>query len=164
MRRYALILGTLLPLLAAGCVEKKFLVTSDPPGAQVTVNNQRLGFTTVDGSFVYYGYYDLTLVKPGYETLHVRQAFNAPWYEYPPFDFFAEVLVPWEIKDVKRLGPYHLEPVQAPHTDEVERRAGALKSYADALGAPAAPRPLPATPPAPPVGLAPPVAMPPAGP
>src|SRR5262245_19788812 len=66
-----------------GCVERRFVIESDPPGAVVFVNGQPLGSTPVDGHFIYYGNYDFSLVEDGYETLHVDQRIRAPWYQYP---------------------------------------------------------------------------------
>ena len=54
----------LLSLAAlAGCVERRFVIESDPPGALVLMNGQQLGATPVDGHFVYYGRYHFTLAE-----------------------------------------------------------------------------------------------------
>src|SRR5271165_4227668 len=114
----------LLPALAAlalplcGCVERKFIVLSEPEGAYVLVNNHPLGASTpADGYYLYHGAYDFTLIKDGFEPLHVRQPLPAKWYEYPPFDFIAENIVPWTIKDERRVGPYPMQPLQMPRVD-----------------------------------------------
>src|SRR6478672_8516057 len=57
--------------LLAGCVERRFVIESDPPGALVLLNGQPLGTTPVDGYFTYYGNYRFTIIKDGFETLHV---------------------------------------------------------------------------------------------
>src|SRR5262249_52981117 len=90
------------------------------------------------------GNYDLTLVADGYETLKVRERLRAPWYEYPPLDFIAENLVPWTIKDKHVLGPYQLQPLQAPNTAEDVRRAVELQDRARQIRAPAPVAPPPA--------------------
>src|SRR5438045_3581884 len=72
--------GGLLAVLVSGCVERRYVVTSDPPGALVYKNGQPIGTTPVDDTFVYYGKYHFTLVKDGYETLQVDENFSAPWY------------------------------------------------------------------------------------
>jgi hypothetical protein len=136
---------------ATGCVERRFIVTSDPPGATVLRNHQALGFAPADDHFVYYGNYHFTLVKDGFETLQVDQNIPTPWYEYFPLDFFSENLVPWKIQDVRRFH-YHMEPVRAANTSELLDRAQELRTRGQAIGAPAAPQPVPPALPAPPPG------------
>src|SRR5207249_2974061 len=96
MRRRACLLGLLLAAaLSGGCVERKFLVETDPPNVLVLVNNQARGPSPADDSFVYYGKYRFTLMAPGFETLHVEENVEAPWYEWWPLDFFFETLWPF---------------------------------------------------------------------
>ncbi|MFN4258276.1 MAG: PEGA domain-containing protein [Gemmataceae bacterium] len=112
--------------LAAGCVDRRFVVTTDPPSALVLVNNQPLTPSPTDGSFVYYGNYDFTIIKEGYETLKVKQEVPAPWYEYPPLDFISECLIPWRIKDVRHFH-YQLQPLQTVRSDELLHEAEMLR-------------------------------------
>src|SRR5215510_252534 len=70
-----------------GCVERRYVIESDPPGALVLVNGQPIGTTPVDGYFTYYGTYNFTLIKDGYETKRVSQRIASPWYELPVVDF-----------------------------------------------------------------------------
>src|SRR5213082_203874 len=98
--------GVALALAAlglGGCVERRYVIESDPPGALVLVNGQPLGTTPVDGHFVYYGNYAFTLIKDGYETLHVDQRINSPWYQYPPLDFASENIYPGKLEDVRQF-------------------------------------------------------------
>src|SRR5262245_38010859 len=63
MRRCACLLALVLAAgLAGGCVERKYTVYTDPPNALVLVNNTPLGASPADGSFVYYGKYNFTLM------------------------------------------------------------------------------------------------------
>src|SRR5947209_14074171 len=73
--------------LLTGCVERRYVITSDPPGAVVLRNGQPIGATPVDDYFVYYGKYNFTLIKEGYETLPVVQNIPTPWYESFGVDF-----------------------------------------------------------------------------
>jgi len=100
--------------MLAGCVERRYVIESDPPGALVVANGQPIGATPVDGHFLYYGNYHFTLIKDGYETLQVDERFRAPWYEYYPIDFFSENIVPGKIEDVRRPKPYQFVPEGSP--------------------------------------------------
>ena len=128
MRRTAWIMGVLASAgLLSGCVERRFVVTSEPPGAVVLHNNQPVGPAPADESFVYYGNHHFTLVRDGYETLQVDQAVPSPWYEYPGLDFISENLVPWTIRDVRRL-TFPLQPLQKPNLEAIGARAQELRN------------------------------------
>lgn len=123
MRSAWMLLGVALAAaLQSGCVERRFVIHTDPPGAVVEVNNRPLSATPADDHFVYYGKYHFKIVKPGYETLQVEQNIPAPWYEYPPLDFIAENIWPCRILD-RREFRYALEPAQQPQTNDLLRRA-----------------------------------------
>ena len=140
--------------LLTGCVERRFRVESNPPGAYVYINNHPYGPTPVDVPFLFYGDYDVMLVKEGYETKKVKQPVPPPWYQYPVIDFFAEALYPGQLTDIWPLF-YELEPVCQPNLDllkaegeELRRRGAALPPprYPDQkrdrpTGQPVAPRP-----------------------
>src|SRR5881392_3010075 len=119
MRRSGWLLGVVgCVSLLAGCVDRRFVVTSDPPGALVLRNNQPIGAAPADDHFVYYGKYHFTLIKDGYQTLQVDQEIPVPWYEYIGLDFLAENLWPWNIEDVHRFH-YQLEPLPAVRSDQL---------------------------------------------
>jgi hypothetical protein len=92
----------LAALGAAGCVDRRFVIESNVPNAQVYIDNKPIGAAPAHAPFEYYGYYTVTLVQPGYETLTQRVHVTAPWYAYPPFDFLAEVIWPFHIRDTRR--------------------------------------------------------------
>jgi hypothetical protein len=64
-----------------------------------------------DDTFVYYGKYRFTLVKDGYETLHVDQEVRPPWWQYPPIDFVVENLIPYTFRDIRRFN-YSMQPAE----------------------------------------------------
>ena len=131
---WALLLTTgLTTALSAGCVERRYTIYSDPPGAIVYRNGQYLGPTPVDDHFVFYGKYHFVLVKEGYETLVVDQNISTPWYEYPPLDFAAESLVPNKIRDVRTF-TYTMQPLTAPRHDEVLQRGTMLRDRGKTIG------------------------------
>ncbi|MBV9125211.1 MAG: PEGA domain-containing protein [Planctomycetes bacterium] len=163
MRKTGWILGAATAAgLLTGCVERRYVITSDPPGALVLRNGQPLGFTPVDDHFVYYGNYHFTLIKDGYTTLQVDQKIPTPWYQYLGLDFISEALVPTHIEDVRRFN-YHLEPVQAVNINDLLQHGGSLRNEGRSIGPPrAVPPPPPQITPPPP---APPwTALPPPGP
>jgi hypothetical protein len=135
--------------LLAGCVERRFVVYCDPPGAIVYENGMPLGAAPADNHFIYYGKYHFTLVRDGYQTLQVDQPISQPWYEYPGLDFISENLVPWTIRDVRRF-VYPMIPLQVPNTRELLGQADALRSRGKAIPLPPAadlpPAPVPSVP------------------
>ena len=78
-------------LTFAGCVHRRLTVTTDPPGALVHLNGQEFGRTPVTRDFTWYGTYDVQLRKEGYETQKTRGEVIAPWWQWVPFDLFAEM-------------------------------------------------------------------------
>jgi hypothetical protein len=167
MPRNARLRGLLLlaACLAGGCVERRFVVYSDPPGALVYINGQYVGASPVDYYYVYHGKYHIRLIKDGYETLDVLQNVRVPWYELPGPDLVAEAILPLKIRDVRNFA-YTLQPLQAVRADDVANRAAQLRAQGQSIGAPREPRPVPpgAAPPAPPVAAPAAPVVPPLGP
>jgi hypothetical protein len=137
--------------LTSGCVERRFIITSNPPGATVYREGMQLGVTPVDDPFVYYGTREYTLVLDGFETLKVKQKTPPPWYEIPPLDFIVENLWAFRIRDIHRPEPYQLQPLQSPNVNQVIDRAQQLRNSGRAIGEqPASAVPaVPGTPPLP---------------
>jgi hypothetical protein len=124
-----------------GCIEQRYVIDSDPPGALVLVNGQPIGTTPVDGYFVYYGIYNFTLVKDGYQTKVVPQRITMPWFEYPGIDFLTENIYPGKVEDVRRFR-YTLEPLVQVRTDDLLQQAEQLRSRGKAVnGGDPAPQP-----------------------
>lgn len=107
-RAWPLLLAGLV-LCLSGCVQRRMMIRSDPPGATVYVDDFEIGQTPIAHGFTYYGTRKIRLVKDGYETLTVMQNIPAPWYQYPVVDFVSENLIPGEIRDIRELS-YRLEP------------------------------------------------------
>ena len=103
-----------------GCVERKMLIRSDPPGAPVWVDEQCVGDTPLEYPFAHYG---ARRVRVGpvrdadgnveYTEKERVALIEAPWYETFPLDFFFEVVYPGRLTDVHDLGVFELEPVGA---------------------------------------------------
>ena len=114
---------------SAGCVQRRMMIRSNPPGALVYVDDYEIGTTPVSHNFTYYGTRKIRLVKDGYETLTLMQPIPTPWYEIPPLDFCLENLVPGELRDHRTLD-YQLRPQMVVPPDELLGRAEALRGHA----------------------------------
>lgn len=152
-------------LAAAGCVERRFVISSNVPNAQVYIDNKPVGAAPAYSPFEYYGFYTVTLVHPGYQTVTKRVHVVAPWYAYPPIDFLAEILWPFHVEDVRR---YRIDLTPAPQTrtDDLIGAADALRQRGWSLQTQGQPDPSvlqqpmnanpPPVPPTPPPGVPPP--------
>ena len=144
--------ATVLAALAcAGCVDRRFVIESNVPNAQVYIDDRPIGAAPAHSSFEYYGDYTVTLVHPGYETLTRRVHVAAPWYAYPPFDFLAEVVWPFHIRD-RRYYYFDMFESTKTRTDDLLNAADSLRGRGYNLPAPerpALPRPQPAPQPPP---------------
>ncbi len=146
MKRNAVLGAVLLATaLTTGCVDRKFVITSDPPNAAVYVNGVYKGQTPVDDTFLYYGKYEYKIVKDGFETLVDQKRISPPFYEYPPADFITDIFVPYQIRDVRRIHYVLSERVPVREEDVLER-ARILRERGKTLGAPAVDGPMPTAP------------------
>jgi PEGA domain len=118
-------------LLSSGCVRRRMTIRSNPPGAVAFVDSQRIGVTPVSTPYTYYGTRSIQLFKDGYEPLTVKQPFSVPWYEYPPLDFFAENLWPYEIRD-ERVIDFEMVPQRIVPNEELLDRAEMLRGNTQA--------------------------------
>ncbi len=139
--RNALLISLAL-LSTTGCVRRRLLVRSNPPGALVHVDNQVIGNTPCGVDFVYYGTREIRLSMPGYETLTVNQPIPTPWYEIPGIDFISENLVPSKIKDIRTVS-YDLARQRMAPAEEIISRGEDLRRQASPIGM--APLGVPAT-------------------
>lgn len=115
MPRTAGFLVALLPLLLLGCVERKLLIRSDPPGAAVSLNHEEplAGTTPLEVEFTDYGVYHVRLTREKHVPLEVKADVSAPWWAWPPFDLITELLLPFTIED-RRDFDFELAPVPPP--------------------------------------------------
>ncbi len=112
-----LLLCALTVLSATGCVRRRMTIRTNPPGAQVFVDDQEVGTTPCSTGYVYYGTRKVTVIKDGYKTETLYHKFNPPWYQIPPLDFITENLYPREIRDERiidvTLAPQEIVPEAA---------------------------------------------------
>lgn len=125
--------------LSAGCVDRRFIFESNVPNAQVYIDHKPVGAAPVDAPFTYYGYYDVTLVHPDFAPLHKRVRVRPPWYAYPPWDFFAEVVWPFRIEDTRRYF-FKMENTLSASPAEVAEKADLLRQRGWALPTPGQPQ------------------------
>ena len=135
--RFAL-LAAVLGLLAAGCVERRVVIRSNPPGALVYVDDHEVGITPVAFSPIYYGNRKIRLVKDGCETKTVIEPMLPPWYEVPPLDFISENVVPGTLHDSRTLD-FQLEQQRVVPKEELLARAEDLRRGTQRVGGVAAP-------------------------
>jgi PEGA domain len=125
-RVVAILLGT---AVLSGCVERRYTIRTDPPGALAIVNGEEIGPTPVSRSFVYYGDREITLLRNGYETLHVVQPVDAPWWDNLLTEFFTENVVPVTLRDEREFA-YRMAPEVQPARNELLDRAEGLRAQA----------------------------------
>ena len=113
-------------LFFAGCVERKMMITSEPSGADVWVNEQWHGKTPYELPFKHYGVFSVRLEAKGYYPMYVKEPVSAPLYEKPGLDLISEAAIPGTIQD-NRAMHYVLQKIEAP--DEVS----AVLDRADAM-------------------------------
>ncbi|HEV3437146.1 MAG TPA: PEGA domain-containing protein [Gemmata sp.] len=136
--RVARVVTVLALLVATGCVDRRFIIESNVPNAQVYIDNQPVGVAPAHASFDYYGHYNITIIHAGYETLTERVHVTSPWYGYPPFDFVTEVLWPFHIRDTRRYY-FKLNEITKARVDDLINNADALRQRGYNLPIPAQP-------------------------
>jgi hypothetical protein len=141
----ALLMLSLAPVALVGCVERRFVLETNVPGAQVYVNNVPVGPGPADARWDYPGNYEFKVVAQGYEPLTEIRRVSPNWYDYPPLDFVFENLWPFHIEDVRRYR-FDLRPAMTVRTDELLDAAEGLRGRGQALPPPKYPDPEPAAP------------------
>jgi hypothetical protein len=134
--RLALLSGLATGLIAlAGCVERRYTIRSNPPGALAIVNGEEIGPTPISRSFTYYGDREITLMLDGHETFTTIQPINAPWWDNFVTEFFTENLIPYTFRD-EREYCYQLAPATNPEKNSLVGRAEALRAQGQILPPP----------------------------
>lgn len=110
-----------------GCVERRYTIRTNPPGATVIVNGEEIGPSPVSRSFTFYGYRDVTILKDGYAQQDLVQPIKAPWWDNPITEFFTENLIPITFRD-ERVYDYTLLPATNPPVPELVDRGQGLRA------------------------------------
>jgi hypothetical protein len=135
-RRAILSLAALLTLAGlGGCVERRYTIRSDPPGALVVVNSEEKGITPVSSSYAFYGKRNIRLVKDGYETMEIVQDFEPPWYDNLLTEFLTENFIPYTFRD-ERTFTYTMQPARPTDQNKLLGDAESLRNEAKTLPPP----------------------------
>ena len=79
-----------LVLFCTGCTSRGLTVTSEPPGAEVSINRRVVGKTPIRVSFNHYGTYRIELRKEGFKVLVREEPVRPPIYGYDPVALVAD--------------------------------------------------------------------------
>ena len=123
---------------SSGCVRRRMMVRTNPPGATVSIDNQVIGTSPAATPFVYYGTREIRIERDGFRTETIRRRFNPPWYQFPGLDFISETLWPGELRD-ERIIDVEMVPMVRESTESVVQRADGLRNQSRA-GVVTAPR------------------------
>lgn len=113
-------------LVLGGCLERRIHVTSDPPGAAVTINDVEVGRTPLKTGFKYYGTYDVRIRKEGHEPIWTPRTANTPLWEVPPVDLVATAL-PIRIEN-EVSWHFDLAPTTADNAEELLQRGREMQA------------------------------------
>ena len=119
----------LLGLLTACQAQRELVVVSEPPGAEVRLDERAIGTTPLRVSYEHEGTRSLTLHRPGRATQFRLVELNGPWFAAFPLDLVTELGFGWAWKDVERI------EVTLPREDERVTKADidALLTRAESL-------------------------------
>ena len=127
--RLAWLLLGVTALSQAGCVSRRLMVQSNPPGAMVLLEGREIGYTPTGVDFTYYGTRELTLIKDGYETKTQLVPIRAPWYQWPVIEFFSDNFLPGRVTD-RRSVQFEMQPKRMVPNEELLNRGKALRNEA----------------------------------
>ncbi len=116
----------IVSLLLSGCVERKLTINTKPQGALVILNDEEIGTSPVTVSFEWYGDYWVRISKEGYESLNTHRPLKGPWYDKPPFDFFAQIISSERTVDSYEW-TFPLEPKKQVNREELIQAAEKLE-------------------------------------
>lgn len=134
MRRAILLAALLVAGLSqAGCVERFLAIHSDPPGAVVYVDGEKVGTTPCEISYVWYGTRLVVLELRGYTLVRQEVTLSPPWWQIIPIDFVTDVVIPFTIRDRMSVS-YLLDPapVSPEEVNDVLERADELRKKSTA--------------------------------
>jgi hypothetical protein len=102
----------LAALALPACVSRKLSLRSEPSGAAVILDGQRVGTTPYEEEIPAWGTRHLELELEGHERLAVDLELATPWWDYWPLDMLAAV-APWTVRRDYDFA-FELAPAAAP--------------------------------------------------
>ena len=99
---HGLVCGFLLAafcVLLAGCTSRGVTISTEPAGAEVSINHSVVGTAPVHVGFTHYGTYHIELRKDRYVTIARDEAIHPPAWGYDPLTFFADNVIPARVED-----------------------------------------------------------------
>ena len=140
LRLFAIGLTTFVIVLGTGCIERKFVIITNPADSEVYLDGKYIGNSVADNPidpktgridipFVYYAQREIIVKKKDYESRLEYIKPTTPWYDYFPIDFIAEVLLPYTIKVqfVYRLDLNEYADIDA---EDLYDKSEAMREYA----------------------------------
>jgi hypothetical protein len=121
--------------VCAGCVERRYTLRTDPPGALAIVNGEEIGPTPVSRSFTYYGDREITFLLDGYQTKTLIQPVKAPWWDNLATEFFSENVLPFTLRDEREFR-YQLNEARPAQATDLKDRAEQLRAESHVLPKP----------------------------
>ncbi|MBI3856239.1 MAG: PEGA domain-containing protein [Planctomycetes bacterium] len=129
MRRAVLLAALLAAALSqTGCVERLLAIHSDPPGAAVYLDGEKVGTTPCEVTYTWYGTRVLVLELSGFSLVSRGVVLDPPWWQLVPIDFITDVVIPMTIRDRLSVS-YTLDPapIDEKEVDAVLERADELR-------------------------------------
>ena len=125
-----LVMVVVLAGAMVGCVRRTLTISTEPvSGARVLLNDEDVGVSPVTVDFTWYGDYEVIIRHPDYQTLNTHWRVRGPWYQVPPIDFFAEVLLPVTLHD-RHEQTFTLVEQTTPTRAELVKRADEMRESA----------------------------------
>ena len=109
LRLSAMVFTSMVIMLGAGCIERKFVIITSPADSEIYLDGKYMGNSKlinpkdgktgrIDIPFVYYAQREIVVKNKNYETRREYLKPTTPWFDFFPIDFFAEVLLPYTLK------------------------------------------------------------------
>lgn len=117
----------ILATMNTGCVHRRVTIRTDPPGAQVLVGGEEIGYSPASFDVTWYGTEEVTLLKDGYEIETQFVKIQRPWYQVPPLDFVTDNFLMSRAKDQHDFN-FPLTPRTLVPRGELVERGNAFRS------------------------------------
>ena len=118
-------------VLLTGCRAQRTLkIRTNPPGAEIVLDQEILGPSPVTVEFYHYGARRITASMPNFRTHTEQVEIVPPWYARFPIDIFSEVVFPigWRdrhVVDIELAAGF--DEIQAPDILSVLERAEIIR-------------------------------------